>query len=183
MKKKLLFGVHNHQPVGNFKHVFDHSFERSYKPFLDIMYEYPEFKFSMHTTGPLWEYFEAEHPEYIEKVREMVLRGQLELVISGFYEPVLASIPHRDRIGQIKLAKEYIKDRFNYDAKGLWLTERVWESDIVQSLVESGIKYVLVDDFHFLSAGKKKEELHGYYVTEGEGKTLAISPLTRPSGI
>ena len=177
MKKKLLFGVHNHQPVGNFKHVFDHSFERSYKPFLDIMYEYPQFKFSMHTTGPLWEYFEAEHPEYIEKVREMVLRGQLELVISGFYEPVLASIPHRDRIGQIKLAKEYIKDRFNYDAKGLWLTERVWESDIVHSLLESGIKYVLVDDFHFLSAGKKKEELHGYYVTEGEGKTLAIFPI------
>ena len=177
MRKKLLFGVHNHQPVGNFKHVFDHSFERSYKPFLDIMYEYPQFKFSMHTTGPLWEYFEQEHPEYIEMVREMVLRGQLELVISGFYEPVLASIPHRDRIGQINLAKDYIKDRFNYKAEGLWLTERVWESEIVQSLVECGIKYVLVDDFHFLSAGKKKEELHGYYVTEGEGKTLAIFPI------
>lgn len=177
MRKKLLFGVHNHQPVGNFRHVFDHSFERSYKPFLEIMYEYPQFKFSMHTTGPLWEYFEGEHPEYVEMVREMVLRGQLELVISGFYEPVLASIPHRDRIGQINLAKGYIKDRFNYDAKGLWLTERVWESEIVQSLVECGIKYVLVDDFHFLSAGKKKEELHGYYVTEGEGRTLAIFPI------
>ncbi len=175
--KRLLLGVHNHQPVGNFKHVFDHSFERSYKPFLDILYEYPHFKFTMHTTGPLWEYFESEHPEYIELIREMVSRGQLELVVSGYYEPVLASIPHEDRVEQIKLAKQYVKNRFKYNSVGLWLTERVWESEILKSLCEAGIKYVVVDDFHFLSAGKSKEELHGYYLTESEGETLAIFPI------
>lgn len=175
--KQLLFGVHNHQPIGNFKHVFEHVFNVSYKPFIDVLYDYPDFKFSLHTTGPLWLFFESEHPELIELIREMVARGQVELVISGFYEPVLASIPHRDRVGQINMAMKYIKDRFGITPQGLWLTERVWESEIVPALVESGVKYVMVDDFHFLSAGKRKEELYGYYLTESEGNTLAIFPI------
>lgn len=175
--KKLLFGIHNHQPVGNFLHVLEHAYETSYRPFVEILYEYPEFKFAMHTTGPLWEFFENEHPEFIERLREMVDRGQVELVVSGFYEPVLASIPHRDRVGQVKLAINYVKDRFKFSPHGLWLTERVWESEILTSLVECGIKYVMVDDFHFISAGKRKEELHGYYITESEGNTLNIFPI------
>ncbi|MEO0241966.1 MAG: alpha-amylase/4-alpha-glucanotransferase domain-containing protein [candidate division WOR-3 bacterium] len=177
MKKRLLFGIHNHQPVGNFDHVFEHAYEASYKPFIDVLKDYPEFKFSMHNTGPLWEYFEKKHPELLDQISQMVERGQIELVISGFYEPVLASIPHRDRVGQIIKAIDYVKERFGVKPSGLWLTERVWESEILPSLIETGIKYVLVDDFHFISAGKKKEELHGYYLTECEGNTLAIFPI------
>jgi alpha-amylase/alpha-mannosidase (GH57 family) len=177
MKKKLLFGVHNHQPVGNFEHVFEHAYEASYKPFLDVLADYPEFKFALHTTGPLWEFFESKHPEYIDKVAKMVERGQVELVISGFYEPVLASIPHNDRVGQIDKAMDYVRRRFGVRPSGLWLTERVWESEILPALIETGIKYVVVDDYHFISAGKRKEELHGYYLTECEGDALAIFPI------
>jgi len=175
--KYLLLGIHNHQPVGNFEHVFEHAFQHSYKPFIEVLEHYPEFKFAVHNTGPLWEFFERKHPDFIDKIGRMVERGQVELVISGFYEPVLASIPHRDRVGQIEKAVEYVKKRFGVKPVGLWLTERVWESEILPSLLESGIKYVMVDDFHFLSAGKRKEELHGYYLTEWEGKTLAIFPI------
>ncbi len=38
------------------------------------------------------------------------------------------------------------------------------------------IDYTLVDDFHFRSAGLSDDELHGYYLTEDEGRLLKIFP-------
>ncbi len=174
---ELLLGTHSHQPVGNFDHVFQWAYETAYKPFIDVLREYPDFKITLHFTGPLMDWFEGNHPEFNETIAAMVENGQAEIVISGFYEPVLWAIPHRDRLAQIEKAAEFVRRRYGAQPKGLWLTERVWESDVARSLVEYGIEYVLVDDFHFLCAGKKSHELHGYYLTEYEGKPLAIFPI------
>ena len=173
----LLFGTHSHQPVGNFDHVFEWAYNRSYKPFIDVLERFPEFRMTLHFTGPLMAWIQKHHPEFNERLRSLVERGQVEIVVSGFYEPVLWSIPHADRVDQIKKAVDFVREHFGAEAFGLWLTERVWESDVVRSLIEAGVRYVLVDDFHFMCAGKSHEELHGYYLTEYEGKTLAVFPI------
>ncbi len=174
---KLLFGIHCHQPVGNFDHVIEHAYEKSYLKFIEVVSEYPEFLFSLHITGPLLEWLHDRHPEYVEKIKTLVQRKQVEILISGFYEPVLASIPEHDRIYQILYAKEYMVKKFHQKPDGLWLTERVWDPSIVKSLINAGIRYVLVDDYHFLSTGFDKSQLHGYFLTESEGRTLAIFPI------
>ena len=52
MKKvKFLFGIHCHQPVGNFEHVFDEAYEMSYLPFLQAMDAHPRIKFAVHYSG------------------------------------------------------------------------------------------------------------------------------------
>ena len=43
----LLFGVHAHQPAGNFPAVIDHAHERCYGPFLRTMADYPPFRFAL----------------------------------------------------------------------------------------------------------------------------------------
>ena len=40
-KVSLLFGVHAHQPAGNFEEVIDDAHARCYKPFLETVYGYP----------------------------------------------------------------------------------------------------------------------------------------------
>ena len=40
-KVHFLFGVHNHQPIGNFDFVFDKAYELSYLPFLEAMERHP----------------------------------------------------------------------------------------------------------------------------------------------
>ncbi len=174
---KFLFGIHCHQPVGNFDHVFEYAYQKSYLKFIEVASQYPEFRFSIHLTGPLLEWLVSHHPEYVEKINTLVQRKQVEILISGFYEPVLASIPDHDRIYQILYAKEYIVKKFHQKPDGLWLTERVWDPSLVKSLIEAGIRYVLVDDYHFLSTGFDKSQLHGYFLTEWEGQTLAIFPI------
>ena len=181
-KVYFLLCIHNHQPIGNFEYVIEEAYQKAYKPFIDIMYEYAEFKFALHCSGILWDYFLEKHPEYIEIVKEMVKRGQLELISGGYYEPILSSIPQKDRIGQIKMMNEFLNNTFNVQVQGLWLTERIWEQTIVKDIVDAGIKYTLVDDYVFYSAGINRvenPELTDYYLTEEEGRLLYVFPISQ----
>src|SRR5487761_2147591 len=99
----LLFGVHAHQPVGNFTAVLDEAHLRCYQPFLHMMERFPDFRFSIHISGWLFDYLVQRYPDDIHLLKTLVARGQAELFGAGYTEPVLAAIPVCDRIGQINL--------------------------------------------------------------------------------
>jgi len=174
----LLLGVHAHQPVGNFESVLDDAMARCYGPFLRVLHAYPDFRFSIHLSGWLLAYLLRHFPEDMALLKEMAARGQAELFGAGYTEPVLAAIPSRDRIGQIKKLSQYIKEHFGQIPHGAWLTERVWESTVVPALVDSGIRYVTVDDYHFLCTGKPNERLNGYFTTEEDGRAIKLFPIS-----
>lgn len=178
MKKlKLLFGVHNHQPLGNFPEVFKRAFDQAYWPFLLKVSQYPHFKFALHFSGFLWEFMEKERPEIFELIKKMVDSGQVELLGGGFYEPILTQIPQRDRFAQINLMNEFLQKHFQIKPAGLWLAERVWEPHLASFLSQAGFSYTLLDEEHFHYAGIKN--IHGYYVTEDEGLILKIFPIDK----
>ncbi len=172
--KKLVFIVHNHQPVGNFDYVIREAFEKSYKPFIDLVYDlyYPRVCF--HFSGILYEWIEKNEPLYIEKIKEMVKRNQIEILSGGYYEPILGVIPERDRVSQIKKLSSYIEKRFGFTPRGLWLTERVFNPLLPKTLNESGIEYTFVDDTHILTSGVKENEVNDYFITEYDGKEAGI---------
>ena len=172
----FIFGIHNHQPLGNFGWVFESAYERSYRPFMETLEEYSGMKVAAHYSGPLLEWLLENRPEHIDLLRSLVRRGQLEIVVAGFYEPVLAAIPEDDRIEQIELLKDLAR-KLGYEAKGVWLTERVWQPELVKSLRRAGIEYVIVDDYHFMSAGLSKERLFWPYYTEDGGEVIAVFPI------
>lgn len=178
-KLYLLFGVHNHQPVGNFNHVLEKAYNESYKPFLDLISRYPKIKFTMHCSGILWDYFKINHTEYISSVRKLVERERLELMSGGYYEPILPIIPDKDKIGQIEKMQKFIKNEFGCKPSGIWLTERIWESHLPKILKEIDIEYTAVDDYHFTAAGLPAETIKGYYVTEDQGCELKIFPISQ----
>ena len=51
MNTSLLFGIHCHQPIDNFDWVLEEAIEKSYKPFFEILKEFPDFKCSIHYSG------------------------------------------------------------------------------------------------------------------------------------
>ncbi len=174
----LLLGVHAHQPVGNFPEVIDEAHLRCYKPFLETLHRFPEFRFAAHFSGWLLDYLIDKFPEDMALLQEMVVRGQVELFSSGHCEPVLASLPSRDRLGQLAAAGKRIEDYFGRRPRGAWLTERVWEATVVPALADSDIRYVVVDDYHFLCTGKTNRELDGYYSTEEDGRSIDLFPIS-----
>ena len=93
------------------------------------------------------------YPQYFDRLRGLVERGQIEIVGGGYYEPILIAIPLSDRQRQITRLADYVEKHFGARPKGAWLAERVWEPQLPSSLAPAGVKYTLVDDNHFLGAG------------------------------
>jgi len=175
-KVAFLFCVHNHQPVGNFLHVLEKAYEKAYLPFIEVLKKYPFMKVSIHYTGILWDFFKEHHPDFLETLRELVKKGQLEMMTGGYYEPILAVIPDVDKVGQIKRLTQTIEEEMGVTPRGMWLAERVWEPHLPKYLKEAGVEYVPIDDYHFKKSGLREEELYGYYLTEEDGEVLKVFP-------
>jgi hypothetical protein len=178
-KFRLAFGLHNHQPVGNFEHVFERAHQDAYRSFLDVLRQYPNIRISLHQSGILWRWQQKNHPDYLESVRSMVKSGQVELMTGGFYEPILTSIPERDVLGQIAVLNQYIGQHFDVEPEGLWLTERIWEPHLPRVLAQAKVKYLPIDDTHFIYAGLEQDELKGPFITESEGFQVILLPIQK----
>ncbi len=174
---RLSLVFHNHQPIGNFEGVFEEAYRDSYAPFLEVLREYPGIKVSIHNSGSLLEWLVAAHPEYIDSLREMSDSGQVEILGGPFYEPILACIPARDRVGQMRLYSDYLETLFGKPIRGMWVPERVWEQSFASDIAAAGIEFTVLDDSHFRNAGLPPEKLFGHYLTEDEGQLLTIFPI------
>jgi hypothetical protein len=173
---RFVFAVHDHQPVGNFGHVFEQAYRETYEPFLTLLEQYPEIPVSLHTSGPLMEWLAEHKPGYVERLCPLVQRGQVEILGGPFYEPILPMIPPRDRVGQITAYRDYLQGLFGQPVRGMWVPERVWEQNLVSDIADAGMEYTVLDDYHFKQAGLDEGQLFGYYLTEDNGRLLRIFP-------
>lgn len=173
------FGIHNHQPVDNFGPVIEQNFQQAYRPFLTTLQEFPRVKVNFHVSGSLLEWLQENHVDYVADLKELVQAGRVELLTSGLYEPILTLLPEEDLVGQVTAYTDRLARVFGTRPRGLWLTERVWEQSLVRPLVQAGVEYVVVDDTHFRNVGVPENDLFGYYVTEDQGRTLAVFPISK----
>ncbi len=175
----MLFGAHNHQPVGNFPHIFRQAYENCYSPFLSTLNAFPKIRFSLHNSGPLYDWIQGNAKEYLGMLKQMVKRGQVEIVSGGYYEPILPIISDDDKCGQIRLMNGFIEKVFGTKPQGSWTAERVWEPYLARILNRCDIRYTFLDDTHFRFSGLKEKEFFGYYTTEDEGRPVHIFPISK----
>jgi len=175
-KFELVLLIHAHQPVGNFDNVLESAYQKSYSPFIDLLARHPSVRVGLHYTGPLLEWIEKKHPEYFERLRELVAKNQIEMVGGGFYEPILVTLPPEDRHEQLTRLADYVEKHFGVRPRGAWVAERVWEPQIPSCLAPAGVEYTIVDDNHFLGAGFTLDQLYGYCLAEDLGHTVKVLP-------
>lgn len=176
---RLVLGIHNHQPVGNFDHVIAEIYDRSYLPWLEVAERHEAFRFCLHVTGPLLEWLQRHRPEYLERVAFLVRAGRVEMLGGGFYEPVLAALPERDRVGQVRMMSDWLRRHLGADCRGVWMAERVWEPQLAGSLSRAGVGFALLDDYHFVQAGVEPETLtRGPLLTDDLGDEVALLPIS-----
>ena len=85
---------------------------------------------SLHISGSLMEWLAAHHAEYLDRLAELVEQGRIEIVGGPYFEPILAMIPSRDRIGQIRGYTRWLQNRLGATIRGVWVPERVWEQSL-----------------------------------------------------
>lgn len=173
-KTSLALVIHFHQPVGNLDSVVRNATDRCYRPFLEVLSAHPDIRMTLHYSGCLLEWLEANAPDVPRTLRRLSESGQIELMTGGFYEPVLAALPRVDQVGQIEMLSDHLRTEYRAEPSGLWLTERVWEQDVVPALVDAGVRYTVLDDTMFHSVGVADEDLTGAFVTEHDGRPLLV---------
>ena len=173
---RLVLALHNHQPVGNFDDVFEAAYQNSYRPFLDVFEPYEHLQISLHTSGSLIEWLDHHHPEYLDRLAALCEAGRVEIVGGPFYEPILTMIPPVDRRGQIEAYTNWLRSRLGAAVRGMWVPERVWEPALVSDLVDAGMQYTVLDDYHFKCAGLTDDDLFGYFLTEDNGRVFRVFP-------
>ena len=171
--KSLILCVHAHQPVGNFDSVFEEAYQKSYRPFFEVVERHPSIPLSCHFSGSLIDWLEKHRPEFIQLLKKISDRGQVEFIGGGYYEPIYGLIPRKDLEGQIEMMAEKVESLFGKTFEGAWLTERVWDPDLVTPLKRAGVKFTILDDMHFEKAGMAAS-VKGYYQTRQGKDTLDL---------
>lgn len=174
---RFAFGLHLHQPVGNFDSVFEQHLREVYTPLLDEVVGKGCAPVTLHMSGPLLDWLEQRAAGFLDRLGHQVADGRIELLLAGYDEPILAVLSREDRLEQIGRMREALQTRFGVTATGLWLTERVWEPDLAGDLCDAGVRYALVDDRHFLVAGFERIALHRPWRTEHGGRRLDLFPI------
>ena len=171
---RLILALHSHQPVGNFEEVFRKGVRLAYRPMLDVINEFPDIRWAMHYSGPLWEWLEENEHGLTGEIIANVRAGRFELMGGGYGEPILTMLPDGDAVGQVRTFTQHLRRRYGVAVRGAWLTERIWEAHLASVLADAGIEYTVVDDFHFLVSGLRSPQLTGSFLTEDKGRKLRL---------
>ena len=171
----LALALHNHQPVGNFGWVIAEVFEQAYLPMVDALERHPTVRVALHYSGPLLDWLRAERPEFIERLRVLADRGQVEIMGGGYAEPILVSLPERDRVGQLRRMADEVEEavRDAADAARGWRSgsgsrtcrRRSWPG---------ATAWTILDDAHFRAAAIPEDDLWGPYITEDQGRPITV---------
>jgi 4-alpha-glucanotransferase len=174
----FLFGVHNHQPAGNFDGVIAEAAAAAYHPFFEVIRSEPDVAVTVHCSGSLLAWLREHAGPTFDLLGELAAAGRVELLTGGFHEPILPMLRETDKVGQIQRLTEFLRASFGVTPRGMWLAERVWEPHLPGALTAAGVEYVVVDDHHFALAGLDPQSLGGYFLTEDEGRALAVFPIS-----
>ena len=170
----LALAIHNHQPVGNFGWVFAEVYEQAYEPMVAALERHPASASRSTTRDRCSTGCVPSGRRSSTGVVALVERDQVEIMGGGYYEPVLASLPERDRIGQALRMGDELETLFGRRPAGAWLAERVWEPDLPTSLVAAGYDWTILDDAHFRAAAIREDDLWGPYTTDDQGQRLRV---------
>ncbi len=171
------FTFHLHQPVGNFDFVVDRAYADAYGPFVNALLAHPSFRCSIHVSGCLFDHLKVRQPAFLEGLKELCRRGQVEMLASGYYEPILTEIPYCDALRQVKHMRSFIQDNFGQAATGFWCTERIYDQNLPEIAQESGLAFTLLDDY-LMMRELEEEQLYRHYAVSEEDYELTVFPIS-----
>lgn len=169
----LVLGLH--QPPGTPDEVLQDTSRKVYGPLLAALLRNEDIKLSLHLSGPLLRRISELQPSYVDILKGLVQRGQVELVGGGWGWAFLGDLPREDAVGQVRMHSDWLARRLGGRPKGALPAEGVWESSLPEIYSRAGLSWALVDD-RVLSPGDPPLGLNGYYVTDSQGAALRLLP-------
>ncbi len=113
----------------------------TFQSVLDLMREYPDFKFTM-SSARTYEWMEEKYPDMFEQIKQRVKEGRWEVIGGMWVEPDLNMPDGESLVRQILVGKRYFQKNFGADIKIGWNPDSFgYNWQLPQIYKKSGIDY------------------------------------------
>jgi len=108
---------------------------------LDLMREYPDFKFTM-SSARAYEWMEEKYPDLFSEIEKRVKEGRWEVIGGMWVEPDLNMPDGESLVRQILVGKNYFQNKFGVDVKIGWNPDSFgYNWQLPQIYKKSGMDY------------------------------------------
>jgi alpha-mannosidase len=113
----------------------------TFQSVLDLMREYPDFKFTM-SSARTFEWIEEKYPNMFKEIQQRVREGRWEVIGGMWVEPDLNMPDGESLTRQILIGKRYFQSRFGVDVKIGWNPDSFgYNWQLPQIYKKSGMDY------------------------------------------
>jgi alpha-mannosidase len=113
----------------------------TFQSVLDLMREYPDFKFTM-SSARTYEWIEEKYPDMFKEIEQRVKEGRWEVIGGMWVEPDLNMPDGESLTRQILVGKRYFQSRFGIDVKIGWNPDSFgYNWQLPQIYKKSGMDY------------------------------------------
>ena len=113
----------------------------TFRSALDLMREYPDFKFTM-SSARTYEWMEEKYPDLFQEIKQRVQEGRWEVIGGMWVEPDLNMPAGESLVRQILVGKRYFQNKFGADIKIGWNPDSFgYNWQLPQIYKKSGMDY------------------------------------------
>lgn len=113
----------------------------TFQSVLDLMREYPDFKFTM-SSARTYEWMQEKYPDLFKQIEQRVKEGRWEIIGGMWVEPDLNMPAGESLVRQILVGKRYFKKNFGVDVKIGWNPDSFgYNWQLPQIYKKSGMDY------------------------------------------
>jgi len=139
--------LHIYQPPTQSKEILEKINKTCYLPLFQMLekQEHEHIKTTLNISGVLLDLLEQwNHEETIQLIRKLVFKGNVEVVGTAKYHPLLPIIPEKEVSRQIKLNRETNSKHFGKDGTGFFSPELAIDKNILKIIKDQGYKWAIV---------------------------------------
>lgn len=145
------------------------------KKIISYLYANPASAFTFSFSGPQLEWLDKNHPEFLQLLKELVARKQVEVLGGGYYNPVFPLLSPVDRTGQIDLLTSEIRRITGKRPRGMSILSSAWDHSLIPCFQNCGMEWVKLDS----SIIPPSSRLYLPLILSDQGKTLKVLPSYR----
>jgi alpha-mannosidase len=113
----------------------------TFQSVLDLMREYPDFKFTM-SSARTYEWMQEKYPDLFKQIEQRVKEGRWEIIGGMWVEPDLNMPDGESLVRQILVGKQYFQKNFGVDVKIGWNPDSFgYNYQLPQIYKKSGMDY------------------------------------------
>lgn len=150
-------GVHLYQPPTQLEKVREEIYRSCYEPMVAYMERYPSIKLSMNLALSLGEHLPHE---YLERLKALYKKGQLEMVNTIAFHPLAPITPRELLVRQIRMNEDFYRKHIIDDdpLPGIFPPEMAFKQSLAKLFSDLGYKWCVADDKIFVHQRSNMED-------------------------